>query len=197
MRFDNYLDELLAKRPYVKLLRALVLGSPAKEWSGRELAQAAGVDHTFANEVLPLFVSYGMASMRRLGNANIYRANADHFVVKQLRVFFEAEQRAIEQLAAELAKACTSNEKIRSATMYGSVARGKGSAGSDIDLLLIVSGKVDLGGVFSSVEAEFGNTVSPHVWTPGQLKEKRRLPLLRNILKEGKHIYGEKLEDIL
>lgn len=197
MRFGNYLDELLAKRPYVKLLRALVLGSPAKEWSGRELARAAGVDHTFANEILPLFVGHGMASMRRLGNANIYRVNADHFIVKQLRTFFEAEQRAIERLEAELARACASTEKIRSATMYGSVARGRGGAGSDIDLLLIVSGKVDSAGVFSSVEAEFGNTVSPHVWTLQQLQKKRRLPLLRNILKEGKHIYGEKLEEML
>jgi predicted nucleotidyltransferase len=197
MRFGNYLDELLAKRPYVKLLRAFVLGSPAKEWSGRELARAAGVDHTFASEVMPLFVGYGMASMRRLGNANIYRVNAEHFIVKQSRAFFEAEQLAVERLGAELAKACASDEKIRSATMYGSVARGKGSVGSDVDVLLITSRNVDLAGLFSKAETEFGNTVSPHVWTIGQLGGKRELPLLRNILKEGKHIYGKKLEDLL
>ena len=197
MRFGNYLDELLAKRSYVKLLRSLVLSSPAKEWSGRELARAAGVDHTFANEILPVFVGYGVASMRRLGNANIYQVNAAHFIVKQLRAFFDVEQRAIEQLKAELAKACTSNKKILSATIYGSIARGRGGVGSDIDLLLIVSEKVDLAGQFSSVETGFGNTVSPHIWTLEQLRRKKKLPLVRNILKEGKHIYGKKLEDLL
>jgi len=197
MLFGNYLDELLAKRACVKLLRALVLGSPAKEWSGRELARAAGVDHTFANEVLPLFVGYGVANMRRLGNANIYRVNANHYITKQLRVFFETEQRAIEQLKFQLARACASNKKIRSATMYGSVARGEGEAGSDIDILLIVTEEVDLAGLFREVENEFGNTISPHIWTLGQLRKKRKLPLLRNILKEGKHIYGEKLEEML
>lgn len=197
MRFGNYLDELLAKRPYVKLLRIFVLSSPAKEWTGRELARAAGVDHTFANEVLPLFVGYGMASMRRLGNANIYRINVDHFITKQLRAFFEAEQRAIERLKNVLAKACALNKKILSATMYGSVARGRGGIGSDIDLLLIVDEEVDLAGVFSQIEAEFGNTVSPHVWTLKQLRKKKKLPLTHNILKEGEHIYGGQLEDLL
>jgi len=197
MRFGNYLDELLAKRPYVKLLRAFVLGSPAKEWSGRELARAAGVDHTFASEVMPLFVGYEMASMRQLGNANIYRVNAEHFVVKQFRAFFEAERLAAERLGTELARACASNGKIQSATMYGSVARGKGGASSDVDVLLIVDGKVDLAGLFGKVETEFGNTVSPHIWTVGQLGVKKKLPLFRNILKEGKHIYGKKLEELL
>lgn len=197
MQFDSYLDKILAKRPYVKLLRALVLGSPAKEWSGRELARTAGVDHTFASEILPLFVSYGMASMRQLGNANIYRVNADHFIVKQLHALFETERRAMEQLNNKLAKACSSNKKILSAMMYGSVARGKEGVGSDIDILLIVGEKVDLTGLFSKVETEFGNTISPHVWTLGELRKKRRLPLLRNILREGKHVYGKKLEDLL
>jgi predicted nucleotidyltransferase len=155
------------------------------------------VDHTFVSEIMPLFVGYGLVGMRRLGNANIYRINADHFIAKQLRVFFDTEQRAVEQLRAQLAKVCDSNKKIRSATMYGSIARGKGGVGADIDLLLIVDEKADLTGLFSKVETEFGNTVSPHVWTLGQLHKKKKLPLLHNILTDGKHIYGERLEDLL
>lgn len=196
MRFGNYLDEILAKRSYVKLLRVFVLGSPAKEWTGRELARAAGVDHTFVNEIMPVFVGYGMASVRRLGNANIYRVNANHLVTKQLHIFFETEQRAMERLENQLAKVCAANKKILSATMYGSVARGKGSEGSDIDLLVIVSETIDLTGLFRRVETEFGNTVSLHIWTPKTLRKKKRLPLLHNILREGKQIYG-RLEDML
>lgn len=197
MRFGNYLDELLVKRPYVKLLRALVLSPHAKEWTGRELARAAGVDHTFANEILPLFVEYGMASMRQLGNAHIYRVNAGHYITRQLRAFFDAEKRALKQLKDALTKVCTFYKKIISATMYGSVARGRGGISSDVDVLLIVRGGVDLEGAFSRVETEFGNTVSPHVWTLDQLQKKKQLALTRNILKEGLHIYGKKLEDLL
>lgn len=197
MRFDNYLNEILAKRSYVKLLRALMLGSPAKEWSGRELARAAGVDHTFASEVLPLFVEYGAVNMRRLGNANIYKINADHYISKQLLACFDTERRAMEQLKDKLAEACSSNKKIFSGTMFGSVARGKGKVSSDIDILLIVSEKVDFTGLFSSVETEFGNTISLHIWTLKELRKKKKLPLVKNILVEGKHIYGKKLEDLL
>ena len=186
----------MAKRPHVKLLRALVLSPPAKEWTGRELARAAGVDHTFANEILPLFVEYGMASMRQLGNANIYRVNADHYITKQLHAFFDAEKRAMEHLKDALAKACAYNKKILSATMYGSVARGRGGISSDVDVLFIVSEQVDLEGTFSRVEAEFGNTVSPHVWTLEQLRKRKKLSLTRDVLKEGLHIYGRKLEDL-
>jgi len=195
MQFGNYLDEFLSRRSYVKLLRVLVLNSPAKEWSGREIARAARVDHTVANDSLHIFNDCGMVSMRRFGNANVYRINAHHLVVRQFRRLFEAEQLAKEKLKIKLAKACASNKNILLATIYNGV-NGRVNASSDINLLVIVNEKTDLTELFRGVKTEFG-TVSLHVWTLEQLQAKRKLPLVRNIVKDGEHVYGGKLEDIL
>ena len=197
MRFGNYLDELLSKRSYVKLLRVLILNPPTKEWSGRETARAAGIDHTVANDSLHHFNDYGIVSMCRLGNANVYRVNADHLAVRQIRDLFEAEQQVKEELKTKLAKACASSKDILSTTIYDNVARDRGKASSDINLLVIVNEEADLTKLFSGMGAEFGNTVSLNVWTLKQLRTKRKLPLMRNILKDGEHVYGEKLGDLL
>lgn len=197
MRFGNYLDKFLSKRSYVKLLRVLVLSPPTKEWSGREIARAARIDHTVANDSLHLFNEYGMVSMHRLGNANVYRVKADHLAVRQFRDLFEAEQWVKEKLKNKLAKACASNKNILLATIYDGVARGRDNASSDIDFLVIVKEKEDLTELFREVGAEFGNTVSPHVWTLRQLRTKQKLYLIRNIVKNGEHVYGIKLGDLL
>ncbi|MFB0499840.1 MAG: hypothetical protein ACETWO_00975 [Candidatus Hadarchaeaceae archaeon] len=196
MRFGNYLDEFLSRRSYVKLLRVLVLNSPAKEWSGREIARAAGIDHTVANDSLHIFNDCGMVSMRRFGNANVYRINTHHLVVRQFRRLFEAEQLAKEKLKIKLAKACASNKNILLATIYNGV-NGRGNASSDINLLIVVNEKTDLTELLRGVKTEFGNTVSLYVWTLEQLRAKRKLPLVRNIVKDGEHVYGGKLGDLL
>jgi predicted nucleotidyltransferase len=193
--FSKYLDKIFAKGSHVKILRVLV-STPGKEWSERELAAAAGMDHKVISRAMPLFVSYKLVNKQQLAKANIYRLNHKHHIVKQLRQLFNEERMALERLGQKLAQACARSKHILSATLFGSVARGAGEPGSDIDLLIIADQRVDLKGLFDWVEIEFGHVVAPHIWTLEELRRKRNLALFRDVSREGQHIYGKRLGEL-
>lgn len=195
MYFRMYLDGIFARGSHVKILRVL-LSSPGKEWSERELAAAAGVDHKVVGRMMPLIVSYKLVSKQRIARANIYRLNNRHHVVEQLRQLFRDERAALEHLKRRLAQACARNAHILSAAIFGSVVRGTEEPDSDIDLLIVADRHVDLSGLFGEIEIEFGHAVAPHLWTLGQLQAKKRSSLFRGILKEGHHVHGKRLEEL-
>lgn len=196
MRFERYLDEIFAKGSHVRLLRLLV-SSPGKAWSERELATAAEVDHKVVNYVMPLFLSYKLVDKQRLAKANVYRLNLEHYIIKQLRRLFIEERAVREHLKQKLAQACARNKHIISVILFGSVANGTEELDSDIDLLTIVDQDVELSGMFKKVEAEFGHAVVLHLWTIDQLREKANTALFRKALKIGQHIYGKRLEELV
>lgn len=196
MRFNKYFDQIFARGSYVKILRVLV-SSPGKEWSERELAIAAGVDHKVVSRAVPLLVSYKLVSKQQIAKANVYRLNSKHYIVKQLRRLFGNERITLEYLTRKLAQACARNKYILSATLFGSVARGTEEPDSDIDLLILTDRRIDLRGLFEGVEIEFGHAVAPHLWTSDQLRTKKGSAIFRKILKEGQHVYGKRLEELV
>jgi predicted nucleotidyltransferase len=195
MVFNKYLDKIFAKGSHIKILRVLV-SAPGKEWSERELAAVAGVDHKVVSRAMPLFVSYKLVNKQQLAKANIYRLNHKHHIIKQLQQLFKEEQIVLERLAQKLAQGCARNKHILSATLFGSVARGAEAPGSDIDLMIVADREIDLKGLFEGAELEFGHAVAPHIWRLGELRKKRNLALFRDVLKEGRHIHGKRLEEL-
>jgi len=196
MHFSKYFDQVFARGSHVKILRALV-NSPGKEWSERELATAASVDHKVVSRAMPLLVSYKLVSKQQIAKANIYRLNSKHYIAKQLRWLFGGERITLEHLKRKLAQACARNRYILSATLFGSVARGTEEPDSDIDLLILTDRHIDLRGLFEGVEIEFGHAVAPHLWTSNQLRTKKRSAIFHKILKEGQHVYGKRLEEMM
>jgi len=195
MRFSEYLDKIFARGSNVKILRVLV-SSPGKQWTERELASASGIDHKMVNHVMPLFVGYKLVDKRQVGRANVYQLNPNHYVIKQLRGLFEGEREARENLKKKLTQACALNKSIISVTMFGSVARGTEELDSDVDLLLVVSKQIE-GTIFKEVEIEFGHVIVPHILTLDKLKKGKRSPLLHEVLRMGEHVYGKKLSEVL
>jgi len=196
MRFQKYFNQIFARGSHVKIIRVLV-SSPGKEWSERELATAAGIDHKVVSHMMPLLVSYKLVSKQQIAKANVYRLNGKHYIVKQLRRLFENERKTPEYLKQRLTRACARNKHILSATLFGSVARGTEEPDSDIDLLILTDGHTNLKGLFEGVEVEFGHVVAPHLWTFDQLQTKKRSTIFRKILQEGQHIYGRRLEELV
>lgn len=67
-------------------------------------------------------------------------------------------------------------DRIRSAFVYGSVAKRADHVVSDIDLM-VIAGKLDYADVFSAlqtVEAELGRTVNPNVMTLAEWRRKQK-----------------------
>ena len=90
--------------------------------------------------------------------------------------------------------------------MRGSMARGTERLGSDLDLLVVLAAKEGQKALEPRVERlramlfkRFSVPLSPYIQTLPELRRKheRKLPLIREILKDGQTIYGKAIRELL
>ena len=193
MRFTQYLEEILATRSDIKLLRTLYK-LPTKEFTENELARAAGVGQKTVNRRMPCYVSYGIVSVRKIGRASVCRLNHNHYITKQLGPLFKAEAEARRELARVLRDGFKDDRSLISLVLFGSVASGKESTTSDVDLFVLTTNKPEahrrLARLREIVARRFGNALSEYVLTPPELRRRRRM--LKEI-KRGEVLLGKRL----
>jgi len=138
MRLDAPLDDIFASGTHVKVLRALC-GLPAQMTaSGRDVARRAGVSHPRANSVLAGLSNTGLVNVQRLPGTDLYRLNRDHAMADQLIQLFAREPQLKFELLSLIAQELKRRKlPVTEARIFGSVARGEMTRGSDVDLALV------------------------------------------------------------
>jgi predicted nucleotidyltransferase len=194
MRFTNYLEEIIGKKSDVKILRAL-LEYPTKEFNENELAGVSKVGQKTVNRAMPKYVSYGMVNVRTIGKANVYTLNLGHYIVKQLKSLFQAEEGAKLELKRLLKDAFLADKAVISLAIFGSVAKGEEEPTSDIDVFILTKDKEGAKERLEKVGAEvmerFGNVISGYILTLKEFEERRRTPTVREIVAHGEFIIGK------
>jgi predicted nucleotidyltransferase len=157
--------------PVQQRVLGLLFGQPGRRFQSAELIRLAESGTGAVHRQLSRLEAAGWVTATRVGNQKHYQANADCPAFEELRGLIaktvglvEPIRRALEPLA----------ERITAAFIYGSVAKGTDSAGSDIDLLIIAE-DVAYPEVFSalqSVESELGRSVNPNVMAVREWREK-------------------------
>ena len=157
--------------PVQQRVLGLLFGQPGRRFQSAELIRLAKSGTGAVHRQLSRLEAAGWVTATRVGNQKHYQANADCPAFEELRGLIaktvglvEPIRRALEPLA----------ERITAAFIYGSIAKGTDSAGSDIDLLIIAE-DVAYPEVFSalqSVESELGRSVNPNVMAVREWREK-------------------------
>ena len=113
---------------------ALIFGYPGRSFYTSEIIRnvRSGVG-AVERELLKLERS-GLVSVQRIGNQKHYRANQDAPVFEELRALIEKTVGLVEPVRKSFEPYA---DMIKSAFVYGSVARGTDTADSDIDLMVI------------------------------------------------------------
>jgi len=191
----------------VRILR--FLWNSRSEWSGREIARKVGLSAPACHSTLKKLDVRGLVQLRRVSNVHLYKINPENYLVKN--VFghqFAAEAAMPKQLLALVKKTLVADPKsdILSIAVFGSAARGTEAVGSDLDLLIVLPHKESLKSIEPRLEKlrgllfqRFSVPLSPYVQTLRELKEKHHhgLPLVREILKDGRTVYGKELKELL
>ena len=115
----------------------------------------------------------GLITVERVGNQKHYQANRATPVFAELHGLIIKTSGLLAPLRAALAPLA---DRIRTAFVYGSVAKRTDRVASDIDLMVIAD-KLDYADVFSAlqtVEAELGRTVNPNVMTLAEWRRKHK-----------------------
>lgn len=170
VRYTTPLDDALASRGHVRVLRSLdelPEGFPA---SAREIARRAGLAHNRASEVLADLAAQGLADVQRVARSDLYQLNRQHALFAGVHELFAQEKSigpGLERFLRRRLRALV--DGIQEAYLFGSVARRESRLGSDIDLAVVVSrphlatAERALLGLATEVRRRFGTDLSVHL----------------------------------
>jgi len=150
--------------PVQQRVLGLLFGQPGRIFQSADLIRLAKSGTGAVHRQLQRLVASGWITATRVGNQKHYQANADCPAFEELRSLIAKTVGLVEPLRRALEPLSSG---IRVAFIYGSIAKGRDTADSDIDLLVIGDG-VEYPEVFAALQAaekEFGRSINPNVFT--------------------------------
>jgi len=193
------LTDILSSPAKVALLR--VLCEVPGPLSGREAIRRARVSYGPGWKALQSLAASGALSVKQYGRVKTYELRDRELpLMRRLRGLFAEEKRRQRQVARQLAERIPKTEAI---VPFGSEARGEARAGSDTDLLIVVTARK------GTVEARVREAcleiagrhdlaLSWHLTDPDEVRkwEAGRSGLWHGVLRDGLTIYGRGLETL-
>ncbi len=149
---------------------ALLYGTTDRSFFVRQIARETNSSVGTVQRELEALSEIGLIERSIIGRQVFYQANRSHPVFEEIRSLLAKTAGIFHQLRSALAPLA---EKISFAFVYGSIARGDESAGSDVDLMVI--GDVDLDEILAclaSVERTLGRAINPTVYPLEEFRSK-------------------------
>jgi predicted nucleotidyltransferase len=190
MLFHRIFESNLGSPTKIALAKTL-LRSPGRRWTGRELGRASGVSAAQVNRDLKELLATGVVNREVSGRSHVWQLNLKHVLVSQMSRWFSEEESYLRRLLDEIGSHLT-GAPIIEARVFGSVVRGDERADSDIDLFIHVRGAAEKEDVETRLETfrhsvweEFGNALSPIVYTDREVRRPPNPALLESIAQES------------
>lgn len=170
---------------YRRRVLALLLLKPEEALHGREIARRTGLPAGTITRELVKLADVGLLNRDKRGNQQVYSANTAGPIYTELASILRKTSGLADVLRQALAPAAT---QLRVAFIFGSVAQGRETAGSDIDVMLIgdISFRqaVEL---LHPTQAALDREVNPKVFSPAEFSAKAATePFLAEVLARPK-----------
>lgn len=148
---------------YRRRVLGLLLLAPDQALHGREIARRTGLQSGTVLRELNRLVDAGLLKREKRGNQSLYGADRDCPIFEEVAGILRKTSGAADVIAGALGPL---SDRIESAFIYGSFAKGTARAGSDIDVLIV--GAAQLGAVIDAlypVQAQVGREINPKVFS--------------------------------
>ena len=170
---------------YRRRILGLLLLRPDEALHGREIARRTGLAAGTITRELTRLAEAGLLKREKRGNQQVYSADTSGPIFAELASILRKTSGVADVLVQALAPLAA---KLRLAFVFGSVASGSETAGSDIDLMLI--GDVNFREVVEllfPVQATLGREVNPKAYSTVEFSEKSQVePYLADVLAKPK-----------
>ncbi|MCA1847211.1 MAG: nucleotidyltransferase domain-containing protein [Actinobacteria bacterium] len=183
-----------------------VLAGTDRPLGVREVARLAGVSANRASQVLAEFAEHGLVLVDEHGAGRLCRLNRDHLAAEPLVALVGLRARLFEFLRSEAASWL---DRPLHVSLFGSAARGDGTSGSDLDLLVVRADRASEADIerwdqqlFDSGERIFAVTGNRPAWfvtTPSDLRRavEAAEPIVGEWRRDAVHLTGRRLEALL
>ena len=165
---------------------SLLYGRPKKSFYIKEILRLTGMGVATIKRELERMLMAGILTMSKIGNQHHYKANPECPIYDELLAIVKKTFGVADVIGLALS---TFSERIEWAFIFGSVAAGKETSTSDIDLMII--GDVDFGEVvqalYSSQET-LGREINPKIYSKKewiQMKKKQGA-FIRDVLAKSR-----------
>ncbi|MCK4710917.1 MAG: nucleotidyltransferase domain-containing protein [Gammaproteobacteria bacterium] len=176
---------------------SLLFGKPDTSFYTNEIVRRANMGRGTIIRELEKLVSSGLLTVTRSGNQNHYQANRYSPVYEELLGVVRKTFGIADVLKQALYPV---NKKIELAFVYGSIAKGKETFGSDIDLMLIGSGLNynEIIELMMPVEESLQREINPTLFTPEeyQTRLKDGQSFLQRVIDQPKIMIQGEIDDI-
>ena len=182
MRNSELLDALFPQTR--QNILAVLLLSPERRWYLSDLAQRLQVPPSSLQREMAALSAAGVLYREADGNRVYYWANPEFPLLPELQSIF-AKTVGLADRVKEMLEPF--GEKIDLAFIFGSVARGERTAGSDVDVLLV--GSVSLGELalpLRELERTLQIPVNVSHYTAAEFRDKQQSHFLQTILDDKK-----------
>jgi predicted nucleotidyltransferase len=155
---------------YRRRVLGLLLLQPDESLHGREIARRTGLPAGTLTRELKRLAGVGLLTQEKRGNQTLYRANRASPIFPELSGILRKTSGLADVVAEALAPL---SDEIGVAWIFGSVARGAETAGSDIDVLVI--GSVNFGAVVEALyqaQQQLAREINPKVFSVREWKSK-------------------------
>ncbi|MFZ5451410.1 MAG: nucleotidyltransferase domain-containing protein [Thermodesulfobacteriota bacterium] len=162
----------------------LLFGLDEKELHLREMERQAGLSLGTIRQDLQKLVKLDLVKTRRDSNRLYHRANVEHPLFPEIRNLVLKTSGLVEILREALDR-----EGVKVAFIFGSLARGRENAGSDVDLMVIGTiGLRTLSKWLSGVSDQIGREINPVVWSMDEFRQRQKTGnhFLSNVLESPK-----------
>lgn len=163
--------DALFTRTQQRVLR-LLFGQAERSYFASELIALTGSGSGAVQRELKRLTASGLVTVRQVGRQKHYQANPAAPIFEELRSIARKTVAVAEPLRDALEPLAP---RIHLALVYGSVAKGKDTASSDIDLL-VVGEDLTLEALYSAlakVESDLVRKVNPTLYTPTEFARRR------------------------
>ncbi|HXQ29477.1 MAG TPA: nucleotidyltransferase domain-containing protein [Gemmatimonadales bacterium] len=163
---------------------ALLLGRPDERFYLREIVRAVGGGLGAVQRELKQLVEAGLVEREARGHQVYFSANRDATIFPELQTIIEKTAGTVGILRASLAP-LISQGRVELALVYGSIAGGKKTTQSDVDLLVVGDvSLVEIVPVLRAAEGRLRREVNPTVYPANEFRDrvKRGTPFLKRVL---------------
>lgn len=163
------LSGILSSRVRAEIFR-LLFGLNEKELHMREMERQAALSLGTIRQDLQKLVKLDLVKARRDGNRLYYRANTENPLFPEIRNLVLKTAGLVEVI-----KSALDREGIEVAFIFGSLARSKERAGSDVDLMVIGTiGLRSLSGRLAGGSEQIGREINPHVLSIEEFRRRKQ-----------------------
>lgn len=182
MKTTASISDLLFPNQYRRKVLGLLLMRPDQQIHLRELARVIGAAPGTLKKELDALCEAGLLRAERVGNQVRFCANTAHPVFPELQALIRKTIGLVDALRLSLAPLAG---RIDAAFIFGSMASGTESAGSDIDLMVVGdAGFAEIVDATYAAQATLGREINPKVMSASewQAKKAERNAFLQDVL---------------